>query len=534
LPKRSFDRPGLFTLAGNNFSAWAALIDLLATKGTSVQFYEKYKPFRNYMRKFDLVSGLVDVWRYSLNVMEGQPLPADYAVGAGAMLKPLKEHFYPWDLDILAKELVLNAGKGGDRSLKTWSHLAVAVNHIRQLEDAAYMDNGAEPPDVIFELHRIAHRQFPWQMSIGMAPMIRAFKVFGESAVEAIVVRELGMTVRQFLLLGAAVGGSFRRKWGMSTNQDYAVLGISREASDAFFRRITCTAKQLKAETGKRQSYGRDWPYTWNPLEATPLVAFDPAFPDRVLCPIPRYLLRRASAGIFYDLVNLAGFDNPFGDSFQTYVGEVIRATCPAPRFTALAEESYYLGKSKMHGVDWVLSDSTGHLFIECKTKRLTLNARTLSDSVALDRDLDVMAKAIVQHYRNIGDALERKTRWVPNGLPIYPLVLTLEDWFIFSPRVAEKLRDNVCRLLAEAGIPEKVLVEMPYTIASAHEFEIVSQIMAQVGIFSVMAKKTSPEQQGLSLLPLARNDFSEEMRRINWRLFAQDWARMMPNVPDD
>ena len=54
-----------------------------------------------------------------------------------------------------------------------------------------------------------------------------------------------------------------------------------------------------------------------------------------------------------------------------------------------------------MHGVDWVLSDSKGHLFIECKTKRLTLDAKTLSDSVALDRDLDVMAKAVVQHYRN-------------------------------------------------------------------------------------------------------------------------------------
>jgi hypothetical protein len=60
-----------------------------------------------------------------------------------------------------------------------------------------------------------------------MVPMMRAFKVFGEAAVDAIVVRELGMTVRQFLLLGAAVGGSFLKKWGMSTNLDYGGLGIS-------------------------------------------------------------------------------------------------------------------------------------------------------------------------------------------------------------------------------------------------------------------------------------------------------------------
>jgi len=110
--------------------------------------------------------------------------------------------------------------------------------------------------------------------------------------------------------------------------------------------------------------------------------------------------------------------------------------------------------------------------------------------------------------------------------------VLTLEDWFILSPRVAGMLRERVRRLLAEAGISEKMLVEMPYTIASAHEFEITSQIIAQAGIFPVMAKKTAPEQQGFSLLPLAKSDFEEEMRHINWRLFADDWARMMPNIP--
>jgi hypothetical protein len=496
-----------------------------------VNFYDAYKPFRNYMRRFDLVSGLTDVWRYSVHIMEGQPLPADYAVGKGEMVS-LKRHLYPWDLDILARELLLNAGKSSDRSLRTWGHLAVAGNHIRALEDAAYSEPGAKPSDVMLELHRIAHRQFPWQISMGMAPMMRAFKVFGEAAVEAIVVRDLGMTVRQFLLLGTAVGGHFLSRWGMSTNQDYGVLGISRDASNAFFKRITCTTAQLREETAKRQSYGRDWAYTWNPLEATPLVSFDSAFPDRVLCPIPRYLLRRASGGIFYDLTNSAGFTNPFGNSFQAYVGEVIEATCRAPAFSALAEEPYHVGKRKKHGVDWVLSDCTAHLFIECKTKRLTLNARTLSDAVALDSDLDIMAKAIVQHYHNIRDALDGKTKWVPDGRPIYPVVLTLEDWFIFSPRVGGMLKTHVCRLLAEAGISEEVLLEMPYTVASAHEFEITGQIIAQVGIFAVMSKKTAPEQQGFSLLPFARQDFPAEMRRVNPRLFADDWARMMPDLP--
>lgn len=359
--------------------------------------------------------------------------------------------------------------------------------------------------------------------------MMRALKVYGESAVDEIVVRELGMSARQFMLLGMAVGGHFMKKPVMSTNQDYGVLGISKESSNAFFNRITCTTEQLREKLINRQSYDCDWLYTWNPLEEKPLVIFDKANPDRILCPMPRYLSRRTSGGLFFDLANSAGFSNPFGDAFQTYVGEVIKATCPAPGFTALPEEQYGV-KDKKHGVDWLLSDRTGHLFIECKAKRLTLNAKTLSDPEALNKDLDVMAKAIVQHYRNIEDALKSKTRWVPDGLPVYPLILTLEDWFIISPRVLEILNKQVLRLLSEAGIDMKVLDEMPYTIASANEFEITSQIIAQVGIFSMMSKKTTPEKRGWALLPLASDDFKEEMRRINWRLFADDFGKMLPD----
>jgi hypothetical protein len=340
------------------------------------------------------------------------------------------------------------------------------------------------------------------------------------------------MTARQFLQLGMALRGHFQKHWGMSTNQDYAVLGISREASSAFLRRITRTLGELKAETAARQSYGRDWLYTWNPLEAWPLVSFDRSHPDRVLCPVPNHLTRRVSAGIFYDLVKAADFDNPFGNSFQTYVGEIIGATCRPPRFSILAEEPYYVGSRKMHGVDWILSDDTGHLFIESKTKRLTLAARTLVEAAALDKDLSVMAAAIVQHYRNIQDALEGKTKWVPDRRPVYPMLLTLEDWFMFSPRAHEMLSEHVRRLLRGTGISEQVLEDMPYTIASAHEFEATSQVIAQVGIAPLLSAKTAPEQRGWSLLPFVSNKFHEEMKRVDWRLFAEDFAKLVPTKP--
>jgi hypothetical protein len=110
------------------------------------------------------------------------------------------------------------------------------------------------------------------------------------------------------------------------------------------------------------------------------------------------------------------------------YVGEVIEFACKPPRFAILLEEPYYIGSNKFHGVDWVVSDDTGHLFIEAKTKRLTLSAKILSTGSALECDLITIATAILQHYQNIRRALDGKTSWQPDGQPIYPMILTLED----------------------------------------------------------------------------------------------------------
>ena len=207
---------------------------------------------------------------------------------------------------------------------------------------------------------------------------------------------------------------------------------------------------------------------------------------------------------------------------------------CKPPTFSVLAEDAYFVGKRKKHGkFDSILSDTTAHFFIESKTKRLTLNARTLSDTVALDKDLAVMAEAIVQHYKNIRDALDGKTRWKPDALPIFPIILTLEDWFIFSPRVDQMLKKHLDRKLAETNIPNKILDEIPYTIASVNEFELGIQIVAQLGVFHVMNKKTSGDQRHWSFLPFVLSEFKEQMKNVNRYLFEDEWETLIPQMHD-
>jgi hypothetical protein len=492
-----------------------------------VSFYESYKPFRDCMRRFPLTQSLMDIWAYSNHIVDRHPLPHDFAPGRGPEQLP-----YSWELETLTREIVLNGGDNEQTlSLRRWRNLARAVDHIRRLDEEACRQNG-DTIDALFELHRIGHRQLPWQQDKGMAPIMRVLKIFGAASVEAVVLRELGMTTVQFLQLGAAVAGSFIRNVGMSTRQDYREsLGISIEASAAFFDRLSCDIEQLKTDTVSYQSYDDGWLYAWNPLERTPLIRFDREHPDRVICPIPRYLLRRTSAGLFYDLVNSTGFQNPYGESFQSYVGDILRATCGSSRFRILSEQTYRVGKRLKHGVDWILSDATGHVFVECKAKRLRVTSKTRSDKAALEKDLIVLATAVVQNYSNIRDALDGNTQWKADSLPIYPVILTLENWLIFSPWVSDLLLGHVRGLLREQGLPDTLVDEMPFAIASSADFEVASQIIAQTGIEKMMAQKTDTRSRGWMLAPSLSGKFEDEMRNINWRLFSDDWEKLVPDA---
>jgi hypothetical protein len=89
-------------------------------------------------------------------------------------------------------------------------------------------------------------------------------------------------------------------------------------------------------------------------------------------------------------------------------------------------------------------------------------------------------------------------------------------------------LNDEVRRLLAEQDVSEQVLADMPFTVASTHEFEAAIQVIAQIGIDHVMAKKTRNEQRNWLLLPFLRENFSTEMKHVNWTLFASEWGQLI------
>ena len=500
-----------------------------------MNFYQDYKPFRNYMRRFQTLPTLVALWSYARHVFDGESLPPGIPVGLPMNLAPLNTHLYPWDLEILVRETLLHAQPAaGELDLRHWIVLAKAINHIRRLDGC--LSAHTDGPALLLELNRMAHRQFRWQERQDLSWISRILKIYGSESIDRLVLGELGMTTRQFVQLGAHIAGNFISRWGLSIPNDYTVLGISREASGQIYERLTCDLSGLRAELREQQSYDPAWLYTWNPLEQRPLIKVDPARPNLVICPIPKYALRRATTGIFYDVINSKGFDHQYGAAFQRYIGEVCSVCCPAPRFSLREEQSYRLKKGERHdGIDWVLSDAGGHLLIECKTKRMSLGAKMLTDTGQLEKDLLALARAVVQTYKNTRDIVDGRAGWSTGGLPIYPLIVTLDEWYLLGPRVREKLQEKIQDLLEEADLSSMLLTEMPLTIASVREFEFAVQVIEQVGVSGLMKEKTAPQHRSANLLPFLQTEFQTKLQHTKSTLFAEEaaaWLLQLPGGP--
>jgi len=432
---------------------------------------------------------------------------------------------YPWEIDLLTREIILNARIAGKRSLGTWQEFSTVINRLRDLENEISERYGSADT-VLREVHRIVHQQFPWQRKPSTQSMMRAYKIFGTPELRKILEETTGIALDAYFQLGLACSGHFLREPGINTEQDYAILGASREVTQNFFEQFTIPLKRLKEKTIAEQRYDDSWLYAFNPLRGWPFIQFDLGHPERVLCPIPTFLMRRFSEGIFYDVVGHANFANAFGKAFEQYVGVVLERILDSS-FTICSEQEYWVGNNRKDGVDWIVSDQTGHLFIECKTRRLRQDAKFIVDNGGLEAALDSMAKSIVQHYRNINEALDEKTKWKSDGLPIYPLIVTLENWYIFSPPVIEILKKRVHTHLDTYNIDRAIIDKMPYVVASADEFETAIRISSKTGLAAFFGRKHTKDHRDFAIPAFSLGQFRKELEEGYKPLFAEEFKQL-------
>jgi hypothetical protein len=481
--------------------------------------FSLYCPLRNYLRKQKLNESLLAIHAHIQFQQFHKPLPS-YITGEPFGYRNMTKftdilnfHLFPWELSLLCKEVLLNSEMyGATHSLLEWHYLSGAVNKLKYLENETAKLYSTKD-NVLLELFRISHRQFRWQRMPTMDAPARYWKIFSYQNLHAIVEKLIGLTIEEIIKIGMSLLGFYQDKIALFYPPKSELSGITQEKIDRFLAHFCIDYEELKKSLAKEQQYNEKFAYTYSSLVAYPLIRKEWNGRDAIVCPIPRYLFERITDGIYYEVCRVEGFEHPFGDAFQAYIGDVLKVLYK--RASTYPEGKY--GKDH-RTVDWIAEDESGTLFVECKTKRLTTAAKAgLFDTTELESELGKIADAVVQVYKTMEDfknGLYRRVKYRSSKV-LYPMVVTLEDWFIYGDIIINKLDECVISRLKKTGLAEDLIVTNPYCVISAEAFEMFTFIVNKHNIKEVLEEKLKDkEKKYWEIENYLRNKYPEDIKQ--------------------
>ncbi|HUD44953.1 MAG TPA: hypothetical protein VMR41_05390 [Patescibacteria group bacterium] len=452
----------------------------------SQDIYEYYKPLRNHLRQLSLPESLYTLWAFSELSQFNRQLPSDIENPQRLMDKSemmFKGHVHPWEIELLTKEVIINAGETGLKSLRKWNYFSSAVNKLKELE--GYISEVYISQDnVLLEINRIAHRQFPWQSLFPQPKLItRYFTIFSQPDLNQIVYNKFGLNTEQLYLLGSVLVGAFITNVARTYPLTVDVKGLTIEHLNLFLNHFSISLKDLKEKLGQQQSFDEKFAYSFNSLRTFPIIKMDFASKPSIVCPLPTLLFWRFTSGLYYEVCNEKGFENAFGHAYQDHVGKILKKSISKYRF--IPEAEYYVKKSRKDSVDWII-ESDALLFIECKTRRMGYAGKEeIINDEGINNQLTKMADIIIQVYSTINDYKKGYYSHIKynKNKQIFPLIITLEDWYFHGDKLYNQLHKFVENYFIKKNLPLEWLDEMPYSICSLDEFEEMAQIIEQVGV---------------------------------------------------
>jgi hypothetical protein len=492
--------------------------------------YSLYRKLRADLSKLDRLDALRVIWAFTQYLqLDAFEIPADIEVDRRFYeLAEPRAWINEWVLMLLAKEILIHSGpvaKAG-LTLRNWRTLAGTVNGLNILENEIYGAYGS-PDKILVEFIRIAHRTFEWQGNgPNQSAIVRYYKIFETPEISEICFRRYGVTVYEVMACGTAMLGHFveSHMLRLPLTSQIAELPVDKFAAVLAF--VADDVASIRAILKSEQQFNESFAYSYNSLRARPIIFMGSGVGEVAVCPIPTLLFWRFTAGLYYDLIGVPTFANLFGDSYQSYVGSVLRAA--APLRTIFEECPYKVASKHKRTVDWIVVDADGSaLFIECKVKRTRWETKqSLSDTSALEEDIGHLATAVVQNYKTIRDCLAGH---YPNfrassNASIYPCVVTLENWHMHGSVMYGVLRKAVLEKMKEEDVPEEYLTTMPYSVWPVDDFEVGMQVMNTVPISTFMdGKLRDKETRDWEWRPY----MSARFKGVFKALFAEDYKKL-------
>ncbi len=466
------------------------------------ELYRLYKPLRNYLRPVSVENAFYVIWAYINNFQFDQEIPSDIEVGSNIVekLNPIERGIYEWELSLLARECIAN-NQGNLLSSKEnfnkWSYFSGAINKIKDFENNAWPIIGGT--NIRNELRRISHRQFPWQLKPSSNDFLRYYKIYNSPRISEIIKSRIGMTIKQWYIIGTAIIGAILSNPKMNINPNIVISNITKKEFDVFLSFVSSDINQIKEIINRDVKFDDEYVYTFNPLEYYPLIKIGQYY----YCPVITFLVWRITSGIYFDLIkdkaDEKSFGASFGFAFQDYLEEISNKVLDKEKTIVIPEKKYLVKKDKKDSVDLILLQDNAVFFVEAKAKRLQSRSKSqLVSSQAIEKDLEILAKDIAQVYATIVDY---KNNLYTNleynkDVDVFPVIVTMEDWFLFGED-SFHLKELVIKQLENRNIQKESVNDMPYGVCSARDFELLIQLLNNHKIIDIMKKWESSEKGG-------------------------------------
>lgn len=454
---------------------------------------------------------------YTQHLQFGREFPSDIEVSSSFLFSHhwVEKQVYPWELEVLAREIIINSPDiphlQSRKSLKKWSDFTQILNKVKTLENGI---GHYARRKIDIELYRIAHRQFPWQSKPHGTWLVRYYRIFKDPDLDRIIQRVIGLTAHELYAFGLALTGLYLDNFGLNYPANIEIPGIDPAKFSRFIEPFSSDVSILKKELLERQQFNENYLYTFNPMRARPLIKLNLSGKPSLVCPIPTFLFRRFTEGVFYEICNESDFGQPYGRSFQKYVGQVIEFAVGDRDINVQPEKEFYLKGERKDTVDWIVDEGKAAVFIECKTKRLRNEAKIDISSEQASSELDKMADYIVQVYKTIRDY---RQNLYPNFVfdadkKVYPIIITLEEWFAFGNEIYDQINAAIKMKFEQLRLDVAWLEQMPYSICSVQDFERGIQVMLKVGIDEFLGRKMKDsEKKVLALHSYMIEDYPEQ-----------------------
>tara|TARA_R110002073_G_scaffold224634_1_gene384866 strand:+ start:114 stop:1649 length:1536 start_codon:yes stop_codon:yes gene_type:complete len=481
-------------------------------------------------RVFDVIHNLVQFRHYQQPLNRIGSIPRNLNIRPDSTFLP-----FPWELSILAKEAAIHSTYFPQIDFGDWPTLATCVNAVKFLSHKLHPDYEDPDKGIWRQLQRIAHLQFPWQQAVSTNDLGRNHALFSQDGLRQLTENHFEADIDKLVFNAFGVASLFMNNATVDVPIKNVDAIFDKPTIEKIYSRVSIPIEIYRSELRKKYALDENYEYSYNLIYSKPLIRL-PYLRSMVSCPFPYLYMKRINDGIFYDLVSEEGFSDAMGTAFERFIGGLLEEELNG--FDLYTEARFGPPKARKHSIDFLARQEAVSLFVECKTKRPTWAAKfDIVDHRQYDSDLEKIAREIAKMYVNLNHYLSGDYEHVQpkQGEMVYPLFVTIEDWFLVQIGRGTRLRLVIDEYLTEREIDSGIVDRYPFEIMDIKTFEMLLSAIDKVGVGRVLGdRQSSPHKNDFLSAYLQNRAEKLGCKERNWEIDWDQWIdRYRAQIPN-